>query len=319
MKRLSTFVYHIRQGIVGIFRNGIMSITSTLVLVSCMIIVGTFYMIIDNIDRNLKSIEDINVITIYLADTLTEEQIKKIDADIEKLKNELGTIKEKTYYTKSQNLERYKQKSGTDAEFLEQYNDDNNPLPNSFEIKFTSFSDPSFKMEDIYTLKNRLDGIENIESKDIKENLSLYNKVTSVNNTLTIVAIWMMAILLVVSIFIIYITIKLGMHSRRHEISFMRYVGATKTFIRTPFIIEGILIGLFSAGISIGAQYYIYTYLITDILTEKSIIDVAQSSSLITFAPFGDYVKLLIIAFIGLGLFAGVIASSLSIKKYLKA
>ncbi len=315
MKMLNNFFYHLRQGIVGIFRNGIMSITSTLVLVSCMIIVGTFYMVIDNIDKNLKSIEDINVITIYLSDNLTEEEIKKIDSDIDALQNELGTIKEKKYFTKLENLERYKSKAGEDAEFLDQYNEENNPLPNSFEIRFTSFSDPNFKMEDIYTLKNRLDQIENIDTKDIKENLSLYNKVTSVNNTLTIIAIWMMAILLVVSIFIIYITIKLGMHSRRHEITFMRYVGATKTFIRTPFIIEGIIIGLFSAGLSLAAQYYIYTYLITDI----TLVSAGETMSLINFAPFNDYIKLLIIAFVGLGMFAGIVASSLSIKKYLKA
>jgi len=318
MKMLSTFLYHLRQGIVGIFRNGIMLITSSLVLISCMIIVGTFYMIIDNIDRNLKSIDDINIITIYLSDDLTDEQIDKIEADIKALQQELNTIKSYQRFSKADNLRRYKERAGADTEFLEQYTDENNPLPNSFEIRFTSFSDPNFKMEDIYALKNRLDQIENIESKDIKENLTLYSKVTSVNNTLTIIAIWMMLILLLVSIFIIYITIKLGMHSRRHEITFMRYVGATKSFIRTPFIIEGIIIGLFSAGLSVLAEYYIYTYLIMDILTDKALVG-AETSSLITFAPFGDYIKLLAIAFVGLGLFAGIVASSLSIKKYLKA
>ncbi len=315
MKMLNNFVYHLRQGFVGIFRNGIMSITSTLVLVSCMIIVGTFYMIIDNIDKNLKSIEDINLITIFLSDNLTDEQIDKIEEDIKSLQKELNTIKSYERFSKFQNLERYKAKAGEDAEFLNQYNEENNPLPNSFEIRFTSFSDPNFKMEDIYALKNRLEQIENIDTKDIKENLSLYNKVTSVNNTLTVIAIWMMAILLVVSIFIIYITIKLGMHSRRHEITFMRYVGATKTFIRTPFIVEGVIIGLFSAGLSLAAQYYIYTYLLTDITLDS----VGETMSLINFAPFDDYIRMLAIAFVGLGLFAGVVASSLSIKKYLKA
>lgn len=315
MKMLNNFFYHLRQGIVGIFRNGIMSITSTLVLVSCMITVGTFYMIIDNIDRNLKSTDNINVIIIYLSDNLTEEQIAKIDSDIEALKNELGTIKEKKFYTKSENLERYKAEHKEDGEFLENYTEETNPLPSSFEIRFTSFSDPNFKMEDIYTLKNRLEQIQNIDSKDIKESLSLYSKITSLNNTLTIIAIWMLAILLFVSIFIIYITIKLGMHSRRHEITFMRYVGATKSFIRTPFIIEGVIIGLFSAGLSLIAQYYVYNYLIMDIVHVSG----EEALSFINLAPFGDYTKLLAIAFAGLGLFAGVVASSLSIKKYLKA
>lgn len=320
MRKISTFFYHLGQGFIGIFRNGVMSTASVLVLVSCMLIVGTFYIVIDNLDRNLKSIDDINLICIYLDDELTEEQINYIDGQIDKIGQELGNIVDYKLYSKTDNLERYKKNKDENADFLKFYNEHNNPLPNSFEIHFTSFSDPEFKMDDVYKLKNRLDEIENIDNDDIKENIELYDKVTGVSNTLTMIGIWMMAILLIVATFVIMNTIKLGMHSRRNEIVFMRYVGATKRFIRTPFIIEGIIIGIFSAGISLGLQYYIYQYIISDAFSGSTgVLDSVESVAAIEFAPFSEYIKLLALVFLGLGFFSGVIASSISIKKYLKA
>ena len=320
MRKISTFFYQIGQGFVGVVRNGVMSTASVLVLVSCMLIVGTFYMVIDNIDRNLKSIDDINVISIYLSDELDEEQIGVIEQKIRKIGEELGNIEQCRRYTKAENLERYKAKAGADADFLNFYNDLNNPLPNSFEIHFTSFSAPNFHMDDVYKLKNRLEGIENISNSDIKENIALYDKVTGLNNTLTLVAGWMMAILLVVSLFVIMNTIKLGLHSRRNEIAFMRYCGATKSFIRTPYIIEGIIIGIISAGIAFGLQYYIYEYIITDVMTggTGSVLDSLDTVTALNIAPFSEYVYLLGAAFLGLGFFAGVISSSISLKKHLK-
>lgn len=319
MKLINTFLYQIGQGFLGIFRNGVMSFASILVLVSCMLIVGTFYTVIDNIDKNLKSIDDINMITVTLADELTEEQTEQIIEQINKINNDLGNIEEYKRFTKADNLKRYREKVGSDADWLDIYTDENNPLPASIEIYFTKFSDPNFNMDDVYKLKNRLENIENITSKDIKENLKLYERVTGLNNTLTMIAAWMMGILLFVSMFVIMNTIKLGMHARRSEIIFMRYVGATKRFIRNPFIIEGIIIGLFSACIALGVQYYVYNYIIIDVLSGSGGVLDSDTITTIYFTPFMDYIRILSIAFLGLGFFAGVISSSLSIKKYLKA
>ena len=125
-----------------------------------------------------------------------------------------------------------------------------------------------------------------------------------------IIAWIMMAVLLVVSLFVIMNTIKLGVFARKSEITIMRYVGATGAFITMPFIVEGTLIGIFAAAIASGIQYYLYSYVIGDIIVSYRIG---------TMPPFSDYIGFIAAVFVGIGLFAGIIASSLSLKKYLKA
>ncbi len=265
MKKISSMFYLIGQGFVGVFRNGVMTTASLLVLVSCMLIVGTFYIVIDNIDKNLKSSDRINIINIWLPDELEESEIEHIETKIKDISKELGNIEQWERYSKEENLEKFKERAGEDTlEFLK--DKDINPLPASIEIHFTSFSDPKFNMDDVYKLKQRLLGIEGLSDENVKEDIELYNKVTGLNKTLTLVALWMMIILLVVSLFVIMNTIRLGLHARRNEINFMRYCGATKSFVRTPFLIEGVLIGIASAAIALGLQYYIYEYIIVDVI-----------------------------------------------------
>ncbi|MDD4164875.1 MAG: permease-like cell division protein FtsX [Eubacteriales bacterium] len=315
MRKIGTFFYHIGQGFIGISRNIVMSSASVLVLVSCMLIVGTFYLVIDNFSVNLKSTDNINMIKITIPDELTDDQVTRVFSDVLELKEKLDNVEKVEFFTKMQNLQIYREKNPKLSDYLVIFNEDDNPLPASIEITFTSFTDPDFEMDEVYQLKNKLEEIENIHNEDIHENIALYDKVTSVTDTLTMVALYMLVILLLVSLFVIMNTIKLGMHSRRHEIMFMRYVGATKSFIRTPFIIEGIIIGLISAAVAYGLQFYVYNYIIADILTENSTIN---SASIIELAPFENYRTLLIYGFLGIGFFAGVVSSSLSIKKYLK-
>ncbi|MBO4794872.1 MAG: ABC transporter permease, partial [Clostridia bacterium] len=127
---------------------------------------------------------------------------------------------------------------------------------------------------------------------------------------LIVLAGLLMAVLLVVSLVVIMNTVRLGMFARREEIAVMRYVGATKTFVVMPFIVEGIIIGLTAAVLAFIVQYYLYTYVITDI---------ALNYGLGTLAPFGGFAKYIAAAFLGVGLFAGVIASGISVKRYLNA
>ncbi|OGO86993.1 MAG: hypothetical protein A2Y15_07425 [Clostridiales bacterium GWF2_36_10] len=316
MRIISTFFYHIGQSFIGIFRNGVMSIASTLILVSCMIILGTFYVVIDNIDTNFKMTDDINLIKIYLPDNLSQEQIDEVEDELIKINDELGNIEEYKYYTKKENLEKFKNSTKLPDNLFPK----DNPLPNSYEIKFTPFSDENFDIELVYKLQERLGNIKYISPDDIKENIDLYDKVNSINNTLTVIGAGMMGILLIISLFVIMNTIKLGMHSRRNEIMFMRYCGATKSFIRTPFIIEGIIIGIVSAGVAFGLQYYLYDFVIKDFITGQntSVLGETAETATLLFTPFNEYVKLILIAFLGIGLFAGIISSSISIKKYLK-
>ncbi len=306
---ISTFFYELWQGVLGIIRNSVMSLGSVLALVSCMIILGTFYSVLDIIEQSFRSVDDLNIVVVNLNPALDETQVATIRHQVESLKDdpEIDVIESVEFLTKAENWHRFLEGDDSLSELLKGYFDEyNNPLPDSLRIKFTSFSD----MDKLYSLRYALSSIEGIEPEDIKEKFDLYDQVTNVMNAITVTGAWILIILLLVTIFIIINTLKLGMHARRNEIYFMRYCGATKSFIRMPFIIEGIIIGLISAGVAFGLQYYIYDYMLADIFKEYSIG---------TIPAFSYYIPTFLIAFAAIGLFAGIIGSWVSIKKYLKA
>lgn len=313
---ISTFFYELKQGFVGIFRNGVMSLSSMLALVCCMVVLGTFYILIDLIEINFMAIDDMNIVEVYVSDKYDDETLARIDAEMEKIKNDqsLGIVESYEFMTKSDNWQRFLEMYEADdsseessgGNILTKYFDEyNNPLPPSYRIRFTSFSDK----DKLYELKYRIGNIEGIEQDDIKENFELYEKVTNVKNAVTVTGIWLMLILFIVTLLFIINTIKLGIKARSNEIMFMKYCGATNRFIVTPFVIEGLLIGLFSAAVAFGLQYYTYSYVLADIFKEYGIG---------TTGEFGVYMPVIVISFTAIGLLAGTIGSSMCIKKYLK-
>jgi cell division transport system permease protein len=145
--------------------------------------------------------------------------------------------------------------------------------------------------------------------ENIDENIDLYDNLINVKGALTTIALWLLAVLFVISLFIIMNSTRLGLHSRREEIQIMRYVGATNSFVRAPFVIEGVVIGLVSAAIALGIEYYLYTQVISGVIRQYEAIVIA---------PFTDYLLVLSIAFAFIGVFAGLFGSVISIRKYLK-
>lgn len=310
---ISTFLYELWQGILGILRNSVMSLGSVLALVSCMVILGTFYSVLDIIEQSFRAVDDMNIIVINLDTALSETEVAEIRHTVENLKTEqnIDIIENVEYLSKAENWERFVAKLEADGssvgELLSGYFDAyNNPLPECIRIKFTSFSD----MDKLYSLRYTLSSIDGIRPDDIQEKFDLYDQVTNVMNAITVTGVWILAILLLVTIFIIINTLKLGIHARRNEIYFMRYCGATKAFVRMPFIIEGIIIGIISAVTAFGLQYYIYDFILADIFREYKISTIPE---------FSYYVTSYICAFAAIGLITGAVGSWVSIKKYLKA
>ena len=295
MKKIRSFFYLLGQGFIGVFRNSIMTTASVLVLVCCMLVMGTFGLVVKVIEKNFEQVDDLNVIVAYLDKELDETAISSLQTQIENMRN----VTEVRFVSKEQALERLKEKMGED-DFLSYYGDEMNPLPDSFEI---AFSDP----DQAHLLLNSVEKLDGIDSTSDK--ISLVERVSLITGGLMIIAWIMMAVLLVVSLFVIMNTIKLGVFARKSEITIMRYVGATGAFITMPFIVEGILIGIFAAVIASGIQYYLYSYVIGDIIVSYRIG---------TMPPFSDYIGFIVVVFFGIGLFAGRSASSLSLKKYLK-
>ena len=292
MKRYNVF-YFIGQAISGLWRNGIMSVASIAVLMSLLVVIGGFTLLVKNINVNLEQFAQMNEIAVFLEPDAEEEDIVAIGEKIARLDN----VADVRRITKSEALAEMKEKSDIYADVTEE----DNPLMDSFIITFLETSE-------VPELDYQLKQIEGI--KKINNRLDLANTIEKFKSGVMLIFIWFLAILAVVSVFIIINTIKLSVFARRQEISIMRYVGATGWFISLPFMIEGIIIGLIASIIAYFIEWYIYTYI------ESMVIEELQ---MLTIVPFASINHIVLIGFIALGIITGIIGSCISLGKYLKS
>ncbi len=291
MRRYNLF-YFIGQALSGLWRNSVMSVASIAVLMSCLVVIGGFSLLVYNIDVNLDEFALLKEIVVYCNTDATEEEVVAIGEKIAKLSN----IESIRRVTKQEALEEMK------AEY-EEYADvseENNPLPESFVITYQE-NDKVVELD--YQLK-QIEGIKKVNNR-----LDLATKIENLKHGVMLVFIWFLAILVVVSIFIIINTIKLSVFSRRNEISIMRYVGATGWFISLPFVIEGIFIGLFASVGGYFIVWYMYSYV------EKM---VSADLGMINIVLFDDISRFVLVGFVILGIVTGIIGSSISLSKYSK-
>ncbi len=317
MRWFRSLGYNLKQGVKGIFRNSIMSTASVLVLLSCMIIVGTFYLVIVNIEENFRQIDNLNVIEVRMDATYSDEQIAQVGEALKDIYAELDILEgEPVFVSKEEHLARFKEQY-KDQEWSSFFNEEINPLRPSYELTFANTSEISSVASIVTRIESIrfADGSFAVQSTDISSCIKLYESVTGVKQTLLMVGLWLMGILLLISLFVIMNTIKLGVFARRNEVMFMRYCGATKWFIRTPFLVEGVLIGLFSAGLALGVEYLLYHFVLSGVVANMT---TAISGGGIVLSPYINHMPLLAAIFCAIGLFAGLISGSISLKKYLK-
>ena len=292
MKRYNIF-YFIGQALSGLWRNGVMSIASIAVLMSCLVIIGGFTVLVMTIDVNLEQIALINEIVVYCDKDATEEEIVSVGDQIRKLDN----IDKVTRITKAEGLAQMK----ADNEVYKDVTEEENPLPDKYVINYSD-------TEKVPSLTYQLNQIEGIQK--VNDRLDLAAKIENVKSAVMLVFVWFLAILAVVSVFIIINTIKLSVFARRNEISIMRYVGATGWFISLPFVIEGIIIGLLASGIAFFVEWYFYGYIETLVMNDLQMI---------TIVTFSELKKFVLAGFMALGIFTGIVGSSISLGKYLKS
>jgi Cell division protein len=291
---LTTFI---GQGFIGVFRNGIMSTASILVLMSTLIVMGSFAALIININSNLDSIDDFNEIVCYIKLDVDQARVTQIGEEIKKLKN-ISSIR---FISKDQALKDERARYGDEYSHLfDDYGEGANPLPDSFRLEYKN-------MKDVDILVYQLSQISGIDK--VKNRLDISKNIAKLKRVISLTSMWLMVMLFTVSTFVIANTIKLAFYAREKEISIMRYIGATKFYITMPFIFEGLIIGLVAGLVACFAQWYIYTYLSAEIIKDYSIVSVLPYSSL------SFYFNL---AFLGAGILVGVIGSSLSIRRYMK-
>lgn len=317
MRWFRSFGYNLKQGCKGIFRNSIMSTASVLVLLSCMIIVGTFYLVIVNIEENFNRVDNLNVIEVRIPATYSDAQIEEIGGALKEIYAELPILEgEPVFVSKEEHLRRFKELY-KDQEWSTFFDETLNPLRPSYELTFSGTAEITEAAKIITRIESikLSDGNFAVQTTDISSNIKLYENVTGIKQTLLAVGLWLMGILLIISLFVIMNTIKLGVFARRNEVMFMRYCGATKAFIRTPFLVEGVIIGLFSAALSLGVEFLLYRYVLSGVVAS---VTTAISGGGIQLSPYANHLPVLTVLFCAVGLFAGLISGSISLKKYLK-
>ena len=262
------------------------------------LILGVFFVISVNVNTFTEQIKDsYNLIEVYLEENISEETQSAILSEI----NYFDSIESVDFRTKEEALDIMKENWGENGYLLDTLT--KNPLPNSYLVKINDTADAT----EIVSVLNDLDGVDSV--KYFQEVIS---KLQKISNVIKYTSFVIVVFLLVISILVIANTIKLTVFARSKEIEIMRYIGASNHFIKTPFILEGIIIGLLSAGTS---SYIIY--LLYDNLTSqfgKEILTLLSTSMI----PSMEIGKMIAASFCIIGIFIGISGSSLSAKKFLK-
>ncbi len=287
--------YLTKEGFRNVWVNRLMSLASVSVLMACLVIIGLGSMIFFNINALLDTVESQNVIMVYFEDGTTDEQLENANTQIKNMAN----VQECTFVSKEEAFEEYMSSKGEEEAVLFEGLDEN-PMPDGYRVV----------VKDLNLFKTTVDElwkIENVES--IRENSDIAEKLLDIRQAVTIVIAGMVGLLFIVSLFIISNTIRITMFSRKLEISIMKAVGATNWFIRWPFMIEGMLLGIISGLLSFGVLAGLYqgmVYVFKDML------------SLFTPVGFGEYAGYILLIFMGIGIFTGSFGSLISMGKYLK-
>lgn len=315
--RISTFRYVGKQGVKNIWRNKMFSLASIATMSACIFLFGLFFSILVNFQYIIKSAEEGVAITVLFNDDATEEQKKEIGEQLES-RDDVSEVK----YVSADDAwaEFQKDYFGDNPELAEGFKDDN-PLAHSdnYEVYMKTVKGNnkdliakskslSATQQDLVKFAQSLDGVRQVNKSDV-----VANTLSSVNMLVAYVSIAIIAILLGVSIFLISNTVTTGITVRKEEIAIMKYIGAKDFVVRSPFVIEGLIIGLFGAVIPLALLYFLYDKAVVYIMEKFSIL-----KNIITFLPVGNvYIYLLPIG-LAMGIGIGFLGSYFTVRKHLR-
>lgn len=290
--------YLTKEGFRNLKVNKLMSVASVTVLFSCLMLVGIAFMMLVNIEAFIGGIEAENVIMVYVEDETS-------GYDYIRLGNELRAISNVENVEMIEKDDAYRQILSELDDELKSYLESTgeNPLPDAYKVTVSDMDGFEAVVSEIKTLTS---------VSRVHENSVLARQLSGLRNSVTYISAGVIALLLVVSLFIISNTIKVTMFSRRLEISIMKSVGATNSFIRWPFMVEGVIIGIIAGLLATGAVWGIYEFALGSFTSMLSTFGTIEEVKFLDYAPY------LVAAFVGIGIFTGVFGSATSIRKYLK-
>lgn len=300
--RISTVGYSMKQGVKNIGRNKMFSLASIATMAACIFVFGLFFSIVMNFQHIVHKAEESVAITVFFDEEATKDEIDNIG---EELKEHDG-VKDVKYVSADEAWDSFKEDYFAESSELAEGFKNDNPLAGS--DNYEVYMNDVASQKDVVEFAKSLDGVRRVKKSD-----TVANTLNSVNKLVWFVSAAIIAILLAVSIFLISNTVTMGITVRREEIAIMKYIGAKDGFVRAPFIIEGILIGLVGAVLPLVLLYFMYTKAIGYILAKFSLLN-----NILEFLPVTEVYKTLLPVGLALGIGIGFVGSFFTIRKHLR-
>lgn len=286
--------YFIKEGFRSIWVNRMMSFASIIVLGICLIMLGTSLLVSLNIDNLLSQLESKNQIMVYIKSDINQSDINKIGDSIKAMPN----VGSSDFVTKDDIFNEAKKVLGNEKVLLTGI--DSNAFDCAYQVKIKDISEYSQTV----TALGKINGV-----KYVRQDEGLANTLSKISHAVNLAGFWLFIVMAIISLFLISNTIKLAMYSRKREINIMKFVGATDWFIRWPFLIEGLIIGLIAGSAALLAQWYVYTGFIVRFM---AVLNVQNP------VGFGDELHVIVPGFLIAGILVGMLGSAVSVRKYLK-
>ena len=291
--KLSRLGYLIKSGFTGIFSHGLMSFATVTITMACLIIMGSFGLLVVNINALISDMENENEVVAFIDESLTEEEARAVEPLIEAVPNVSGA----DFMSRAEAMENFQE--DYDEDLFDSL--DETVFRHRYIIHLTDIS----LMEQTKPLIEAVDGVA-----DVNAHIEYADAFISVRNVVSLISLALIIILIIVSFFIMSNTIKLATFTRREEIAIMRMVGASNGFIRCPFIIEGLVLGVLGGLLAFIIEWGLYSLLLSRVS--------GVASTLITLVPFSGVMWPLLLFFLGVGVIVGVSGGSSAIRNYLK-
>ena len=300
---MKTFGYGLKQGIKNIVQNRLFSLAAVGTIATCLFLLGIFYALISNFQNMVYNAESTVGITVFFDEGISKEQIDLIKGEVEACK----TVERVVYISAEEAWEKFQKEMYSGKGNIKETFQGDNPLKNSASLE-VYLSDVS-NQESIVNLIQKMEGVRKVSSSN-----SIADGLTSFNTLVTYISATIIILLLMVSVFLISTAVATGIRVRKDEISIMKYIGATELFIKLPFIVEGVVIGIVGAALPLALLWLIYERVVGFILEHFSVL-----SQWLTFVDVAEEFRTLIPLSFLVGIGIGFTGSVMSVRKHLKA
>ena len=293
--KINNIGYLLKEGIVGIFRHGFMSFAAVCVTVACLLIIGSFSILMYNVNIMVEELNQTNQIMVYIDSELSDAEARSVGTPINQIPNVLNA----EFVTREQALEEFA------ADHADESDAFTGVVADYLRHRYVVTLVDNNLMQDTIDRISQIPGVAKISAA-----LELAEGFTTIQKVLQIVSVGIIAVLLVVSLLIISNTVKISMYDRKDEIAIMKMVGATNGFIRLPFVVEGFTLGALGAVLAFGLEWWLY-----DLLVLR--VQEIDALGLFQLVSFEELLIPMVATFGAAALFVGIVGSWTSIRKFL--